>query len=118
MTALLVVVACGLGAVARRLVDRALTHTRVWGLPLATVATNTSGSLLAGVAVGLATTVPWLALPATALLGSYTTFSTAMVEAVRVGRERRLAALLHASASMALALAAAIVGVALAGRWV
>ncbi len=116
MTALVVAVACGLGAVARLLVDRALARTRLWGLPVGILVVNTSGSLLAGVAAGLAlSVVPWLALPAVALLGSYTTFSSAMVEVVRVGQGRPVAALMHAGASMALAVAAAVAGMALAG---
>lgn len=118
MTAMLVVIACGLGAVARLLVDRALARSRVWGLPVGTVVINASGSLLAGIAAGLVLAdSSWLALPAAALLGSYSTFSTAMVEVVRVGQQRPLAALLHGVGSMAIALGAAIGGVALAGVW-
>jgi len=118
MTAALVAISCGLGAVARLLVDRALARSRVWGLPVGTLVINASGSLLAGVAAGLALSGPtWLTLPTVALLGSYTTFSTAMVEVVRIGQQRRFAALLHAVGSMAIALGAAISGVALAGVW-
>jgi fluoride exporter len=82
-----VAVAGGLGAGARFLVDREVTRRTFRGrVPWGTWTVNVSGSFAAGIVGGLATG----GLPdevavvvAGGFLGAYTTFSTAMLEAVR-----------------------------------
>lgn len=93
MIAALIGVAGGFGAVTRFLVDTAVR--RVWPtrFPIATVLINVTGSLLLG-----AVTAAVLVRDApdavrltigVGFCGGYTTFSTAMIETVRLGRERR-----------------------------
>lgn len=79
----------GVGAATRYLVDDLINRRWHGRLPPATLTINVSGSLLIGL---LATTVardnPELyAVAAVGFCGGYTTFSTAMVESVRLARE-------------------------------
>jgi CrcB protein len=97
----LVGVAGGLGAVCRYGLD-ALIRARFPGraLPWSTAVINVSGSLLLGLVVGIALGSAglssaaadqpgWTVVAGTGFLGGYTTFSTASVEAVQLGREGR-----------------------------
>lgn len=110
-----VAVAGGLGAACRYLVDRAVSTRLASRLPWGTVVVNVSGSLVAGVVVGLAATgvVPagLELVVAGGFLGAYTTFSTAMMEAATLLEQRRP---LRASATLlvppVLATAAALAG--------
>ncbi|HSN44378.1 MAG TPA: fluoride efflux transporter CrcB [Propionibacteriaceae bacterium] len=92
MSALVVALAGGLGAVARFLVDAAIGRRVARpGLPLGTLVINVTGSLLLGLITGwwsVAGGDPTLRLVlGTGFLGGYTTFSTASVEAARLARE-------------------------------
>ncbi|WP_250447194.1 fluoride efflux transporter CrcB [Actinotalea sp. C106] len=117
MTLLLVALAGGVGA-ATRFVLGVIVSTRQRGaFPLATVAINVSGSALIGLLTGgllfhdLDPTV-YLVL-AVGFCGGYTTFSTAMVETVRLlqtGERRRAVANLLVSLLASLAAAAAGIG--------
>ncbi len=119
MIPLLVAVFGGLGAATRFLVDGWIRARWATRLPWATIAINVSGSLLIGVLAGLQATG---ALPAnaytvaaTGFCGGYTTFSTAMVETVRLiqaGQTRN--ALANAFLPLVLAVVAASLGFALA----
>jgi fluoride exporter len=83
VTALLVAGFGGLGTVARFLVD-GLVQTRAAGdYPLGTLAVNLTGSFLLGLLVGLGASHRVQLLVGTATLGSYTTFSTWMLESQR-----------------------------------
>ncbi|MEL7978246.1 CrcB family protein [Isoptericola sp. F-RaC21] len=127
-TLLLVAVAGGLGAAARFVVDGAVrARTPGAAFPWATVVVNVSGSLLIGLVTGAllgagapAALEPWRVGVATGFCGGYTTFSTAMVETVRLARSgRRRLAVANAVGTMALTLAAVVVGIGLgvlAGR--
>ena len=98
----------GLGALARFLLDAAVSERVGRELPLGTLAVNVSGAFALGV-VG-----PGHLLAGTALLGSYTTFSTWMLESHRLGEDGRTRALLgNLAISLALGLAAAALGRAL-----
>ncbi len=119
MTVLVVAAVAGMGAVCRYLVDRAVAHRRPSVLPLGTLVVNSSGSLALGFVVGLALyhglddTARTIA--GTGFLGAYTTFSTFSYETVRLledGSYRE--ASLNVVASLALSLAAATAGLALA----
>ncbi|EYT62041.1 chromosome condensation protein CrcB [Dietzia sp. UCD-THP] len=88
MTIALIALFGGLGAAARFVVD-GLVRTR-WssGFPVGTVAINITGSLLMGFLTGaaIAGTIGGVGLEATTVgfCAGYTTFSTAMVETVRL----------------------------------
>jgi CrcB protein len=98
----------GLGALARFLLDAAVSERVGRELPLGTMAVNISGAFALGV-VG-----PGHLLAGTALLGSYTTFSTWMLESHRLGEDGRTRALLgNLAVSLALGLAAGALGRAL-----
>ncbi len=130
MTALWLALAGGLGAGARFVLDGLLTARRPGSspasLPTATLTINVLGSFLLGVVAGWAgrgATGAWWAETLSAVagvgfLGGFTTFSTASVELVRLVRaERPWGAVVLAVTMLALALAAAALGLAL-GRLV
>lgn len=85
MTALLVVVCAGLGAVARFVVDAAVESRtgRLGEFPFGTLVVNLSGSFLLGSLAGLAAPQRTMLILGTAAVGSYTTFSTWMLETQR-----------------------------------
>lgn len=104
----------GLGALLRFRLDD-LVQSRVSGeLPLGTLAVNLAGSFCLGVLTGLSVTGDALLLAGTALLGSFTTFSTWMLETERLAEdgEGRLA-LANLAVSLGGGLAAAGIGWAL-----
>ncbi|GAB2590190.1 fluoride efflux transporter FluC [Microlunatus antarcticus] len=115
MTVLLLALAGGLGAVARFVLDGAVSSARPWRYPVATTLINLTGSFLLGLLAGLAATalLPGSALLVlgTGFLGGYTTFSTAAYEAVRLAEQRRWgAALLHGVGQVVAATALAALG--------
>jgi CrcB protein len=77
----------GGGAVARFVVDGAGAGRVDYDLPVGTLAVNVSGAFLLGLVAGLALTGDALVLAGTATLGSYTTFSTWMLETQRLVEE-------------------------------
>ena len=92
MTWILIAVCGGLGAVGRYLMEQYLKGTRGWS-PLSTVSViNLLGSALLGLLTGIIfvaveaqpqTVMVPAAVSAAAVCGGFTTFSTAMVEAVK-----------------------------------
>lgn len=94
----LVAIAGALGAASRFLVSQALLPRSSAQRPWGTLVVNVTGALAAG-SIAAAVTARWLA-PETAVvvaggfLGAYTTFSTAMVEAVQLAQRRSGAAAL------------------------
>ena len=81
----------GVGALARLLLDRAVSLRVGSDLPWGTLAVNLSGAFALGVLVGAAVSGDALRLAGTGLLGAYTTFSTWMLESHREAEEGRLA---------------------------
>lgn len=101
----------GAGAVLRFLVDRAVTKRVGRPFPFGTLAVNLSGALLLGFFAGLALSPHIALLAGTGFVGSYTTFSTWMLETERLGEERQLvAAFANIAVSVVLGLAAAWLG--------
>lgn len=93
IVALLVAVAGGIGAVSRFVLD-GLIRSRISSLvPAGTFVINISGSLLLGFVTGLvlvgAEPTDFRVVLGTGFLGGYTTFSTAMIETVRLLQQRR-----------------------------
>jgi CrcB protein len=82
-----VIVCGGLGAIARFLIDGAVSTAIGRSLPVGTFAINISGALLLGLLTGLAVSGDALTLAGGAVLGSYTTFSTWMLETHRLRDE-------------------------------
>src|SRR5947209_17257584 len=84
-----VVLAGGLGAVLRFLVDGAVGRRVARSFPFGTLAVNISGAALLGLLGALALNRYAALLAGTAFVGSYTTFSTWMLETQRLSEERQ-----------------------------
>ena len=79
----------GLGAVCRFLVDSSVARRVARGFPFGTLTVNLSGAVALGLITGLALSHTAALLVGTAFVGSYTTFSTWMLETERLAEERR-----------------------------
>jgi CrcB protein len=98
----------GLGAVLRLELAGAVQHRRQRDVPLGTLAVNLLGSFCLGLLTGLGVAGDALLLVGTALLGSFTTFSTLVLETERLAEEEQpAAALLNLTLSVAGGLLAA-----------
>jgi CrcB protein len=101
----------GLGAVARFVLDRFVLARTGRGFPAGTLAVNASGSFLLGLLVGVSLEGDAYLFAGTAVLGSYTTFSTWMLETQRLGEDGEGGGLLaNIVLSAALGLGAAVLG--------
>jgi len=101
----------GVGAIARFLLDATVASRAGRDFPFGTLAVNASGALALGVLVGASLEGTALVLAGTATLGSYSTFSTWMLETSRLGEESELGlALANVGVSVAVGLAAAALG--------
>jgi CrcB protein len=104
----------GLGAVARFALDVAVSARRPGLFPLGTLVVNLTGALVLGLLAGLALRGAALEIAGTGLVGSYTTFSTWMLESHRLAEEGEPGLLwLNVVGSIALGLGAAAAGRAL-----
>jgi CrcB protein len=101
----------GVGALARFHLDAFVELPSAGEFPLGTLAVNVLGAFCLGLLTGLSLASDTMLLDGTALLGSFTTFSTVMLETERLGEkgDRRLA-LTNLLVSFAGGLTAAIVG--------
>ncbi len=107
-----VVLIGGAGSVLRFLADGAVSGAGGRDFPLGTLAVNVSGAVILGLLTGLALGHDEALLAGTAAVGSYTTFSTGMLETQRLTEERQ-----HnkAAVNVVLSLAAGVAAAA-AGR--
>lgn len=106
----------GFGAVARFVVDRAVTKRKSNSFPLGTFVINISGAWLLGFLGGLALRPDVALLAGTAFVGAYTTFSTWMLETQRLGEERQVSfAFANIALSVVLGLSAAALGLWMGG---
>lgn len=104
------VAAFGVAATLRFLVDGAVSRRIDGGFPWGTLAVNLSGAFVLGILTGLALSDPAALVAGTAVVGSYTTFSTWMLETQRLAEEGEVAppaANLLISPALGMALAAA-----------
>lgn len=107
----------GAGAVLRFLVDRTIARRIVRSFPFGTLTVNLSGAVLLGLLSGLALSHHMALLAGTAFVGSYTTFSTWMLETQRLAEERQFwPAAANIVLSVVLGVAAAMAGQWIAGR--
>ena len=101
----------GLGALARFLLDAVVDERFTGGFPWGTFAVNISGALALGLLAGAALHGNALVLAGTATLGSYTTFSTWMLETDRsVEDDRVTLAVLNIALTLAVGIGAAELG--------
>jgi CrcB protein len=106
----------GAGACARFFVDAAVSSHTGRELPVGTLVVNLTGAFLLGLVVGAAIDPTLHRLAGTAALGSYTTFSTWMLEAHRLVEEGQLReAAGNVIVSVLLGLAVAALGRSLGG---
>jgi CrcB protein len=112
-----VVVIGGLGSVLRFVVDGAVGSRLGRDFPFGTLVVNISGAVILGLLAGLALGADAALLAGTGAVGSYTTFSTWMLETQRLAEEREVrAAAVNVIASLALGIAAAAAGKAIGAR--
>jgi fluoride exporter len=101
----------GVGSVLRFVMDRAVARRVAAGFPFGTLTVNLSGAALLAFLGGLALSKEASLLAGTAFVGAYTTFSTWMLETQRLAEERQTtAALTNIAVSVALGMAAAVLG--------
>jgi fluoride exporter len=79
----------GVAAIARFAVDTLVSGAVAGRFPLGTLLVNVSGAAVLGALVGAAVHGDAYLLAATATVGSYTTFSTWMLESHRLGEDGR-----------------------------
>jgi fluoride exporter len=101
----------GTGSVVRFLADGLVASAADRDFPFGTLAVNVSGAVILGLITGLALGHEQALLAGTAAVGSYTTFSTWMLETQRLTEERqyRIAAV-NVIVSLALGLAGVALG--------
>ena len=106
-----VVLIGGAGSVLRFLADGLVGSAAGRDFPLGTLAVNISGAILLGLITGLALGHDEALLAGTAAVGSYTTFSTWMLETQRLAEERQTRkAVANVVVSLVLGVAAAALG--------
>jgi CrcB protein len=108
----------GAGAVARFALDGTVSQRTGSGFPWGTLAVNLSGAFVLGLLNGMDVAGDALLLAGTGALGSYTTFSTWVLESHRLGEDGEPARLwLNVAISLLGGLAAAALGRALGGAF-
>jgi fluoride exporter len=106
----------GLSAIARFTVDVLVAARAGREFPYATLAVNTTASFALGVVTGLALSGDALLLVGTATIGSYSTFSTWMLETHRLSEDgRNTAAAVNVVVSLVVGVGAAALGRAIGG---
>jgi CrcB protein len=106
-----------LGAVARLLMEDVVSSRLPLTFPVGTLAVNLSGTFILGLLTGVALTGNAMVLAGAATIGSYTTFSTWMLETHSLAEDgRQAAALANVLVSIALGLGAVVLGRML-GSW-
>ena len=108
----------GAGALARFVIDAAISGRFGRDFPLGTLAINLSGALVLGFLSGVGVVGELDLLAGTALIGSYTTFSTWMLESYRLAEDAQpWPAVANALISLLAGFAAALLGRAI-GLWI
>jgi len=106
-----VVLIGGAGSVIRFLADGAISSAAGRDFPFGTMVVNISGAVILGLLTGLALGHDQALLFGTAAVGSYTTFSTWMLETQRLTEERQhRKAIVNVAVSLVLGVTAAALG--------
>jgi CrcB protein len=106
-----VVLIGGAGSVLRFLADGLVSSTAGRDFPFGTLAINVSGAVILGLLTGMALGHDQALLAGTAAVGSYTTFSTWMLETQRMAEERQhVKVIANIAVSLVLGVAAAALG--------
>jgi CrcB protein len=101
----------GLGAIARFLLDGAVSGRLGGDFPYGTIVVNVSGSFALGALVGAALGGAAFSVAGTGFIGAFTTFSTWALESHRLGEDGRLGlGLANFAVSLVLGVAAAWAG--------
>ena len=101
----------GIGACGRFALDSLIAGRVGRDLPVGTLTVNATGALALGLLTGLAVEGNALLLAGTATLGSYTTFSTWMLETHRLAEDAQATgAIVNVVLSLALGIGAAALG--------
>jgi CrcB protein len=101
----------GLAAITRFLVDGLISRLAFSRFPLGTLAVNLSGTVVLGALVGIGLHGDAYLLAGTAVIGSYTTFSTWLFESHRLAEDGgRWIVALNISASLVFGVLAAALG--------
>jgi len=112
-----VLVAGGIGAVLRFLLDESVSRRASGAFPLGTLLVNLSGAFLLGLVLGLGVPREVTLVLGTGVLGSYTTFSTWMFETQRLVEEwQSRRALVNLGVSVVAGVASAALGLWIGGR--
>ncbi len=111
-----VLLAGGLGAVLRALLEATVSRRVGRRFPWGILAVNLSGALLLGVVAGLALDGSARLLVGTALVGSYTTYSTWMLDSYALAERSRAYAVANVLGSLVLGYGAVALG-RLVGTW-
>lgn len=112
-----VVIIGGTGSVLRFLVDRAVGGRAGRAFPFGTLTVNIVGSAVLGLLTGLALDRETALLAGTAAVGSFTTFSTWMLESQRLAEERQMGiAAANIVVSVLLGIAAVLLGQTIGAR--
>jgi CrcB protein len=107
-----------IGAVARLLLEDVVSAKLPFAFPVGTLAVNVSGTFVLGLMAGLALTGNAMVLAGSATIGSYTTFSTWMLETHSLNEDgRRRAATANVLVSIAVGIGAAALGRTLGGAF-
>lgn len=114
MSLLLASIAGSAGAVCRYLVSGWVQRGSTSGLPVGTLTVNVLGAFGLGLVVGAGSLESMAAIVFAGFFGGFTTFSTWMVETVRLGLPGRQA-MVNIVASVVVGVAAAAVGYTLVG---
>jgi fluoride exporter len=106
----------GLAGITRFLLDGIVSSASAGRFPLGTLAVNLSGTIVLGVIVGIGLHGDAYLLAGTALIGSYTTFSTWLLESHRLAEDGAgWIVALNLGLSLALGIAAVLLGRLLGG---
>ncbi len=106
----------GVGAIARFLLDGAVSSLTGRQFPWGTLAVNLSGALVLGILAGAAVQGDALRLVGTGLIGAFTTFSTWVFESHRLGEDDELGwGVANLGGALALGIAAVWLGRELGG---